>query len=205
MSGREPNSPDDTSARDPTLDLMNLHAADVVSLADRIASRLGKACGGLKLIADRRGSRVYRLEFPAGDVALKLATADSDDQGVREAEHLARRESVVLHHLHEFNPATSSTPVTWMAMALGWPCAGSTESLPIGCSRQRGTATTHSPDAIASFTRPPTSDFAIYSFPKNLKLDVPRSGIWSGPFLNIFRCCDPRPTRRRPPWRDGVR
>lgn len=104
MSGREPNSPDDTSARDPTLDLMNLHAADVVSLADRIASRLGKACGGLKLIADRRGSRVYRLEFPAGDVALKLATANSDDQGVREAEHLARRESVVLHHLHEFNP-----------------------------------------------------------------------------------------------------
>jgi hypothetical protein len=65
--------------------LMNPHAADVVSLADRIASRLGKACGGLKLIADRRGSRVYRLEFPA-------------------AEHLARRESVVLHHLHEFNP-----------------------------------------------------------------------------------------------------
>ncbi len=83
---------------------MNPHVPDVVRLAERIASRLGEACDGLRPIADRRGSRVYRLEFPAGDVALKLATRNADNQGVHEAEHLARREAAVLHHLPEFIP-----------------------------------------------------------------------------------------------------
>lgn len=76
----------------------------VVSLAEHVGSRLGDACGGVELVADRRGSRVYRLRFATGDVALKLATHNAEEQGVREAEHLARRETAVLTHLHEFHP-----------------------------------------------------------------------------------------------------
>lgn len=83
---------------------MNPQARDVISLAEHVGSRLGDACGGVELVADRRGSRVYRLQFPTGDVALKLASHNSDEQGVREAEHLARREAAVLTRLHDFAP-----------------------------------------------------------------------------------------------------
>jgi serine/threonine protein kinase len=79
-------------------------ASDVVNLAEHLGSRIGEACGGVDLVADRRGSRVYRLQFPTGDVALKLASHNSDEQGVREAENLARREAAVLTHLHDFIP-----------------------------------------------------------------------------------------------------
>lgn len=87
-----------------TLGLMNPHAPDVVSLAEHLGSRLGEACGGVELVADRRGSRVYRLRFLTGDVTLKLASHNAEEQGVREAEHLARREAAVLTHLHDFTP-----------------------------------------------------------------------------------------------------
>jgi serine/threonine protein kinase len=60
--------------------------------------------GGIELVTDRRGSRVYRLRFPPGDVALKLASHNADEQGVRDAEHLARREAAVLGCLHDFAP-----------------------------------------------------------------------------------------------------
>ncbi len=76
----------------------------MVSLAEHVESRLENACDGLKLVADRRGSRVYRLRFPTGDVALKLATHNAEEQGVREAKHLARREAAVLTHLHGLHP-----------------------------------------------------------------------------------------------------
>lgn len=69
-----------------------------------MGSRVGDACGSVELIADRRGSRVYRLQFPTGDVALKLASHNPDGQGIRDAEHLARREAAVLTHLHDFTP-----------------------------------------------------------------------------------------------------
>lgn len=69
-----------------------------------MASRLGEPYGGGKLITDRRGSRVYRLRFSTGDLALKLASRNTDEQGVREAEHLARREAAVLSCLHGFAP-----------------------------------------------------------------------------------------------------
>lgn len=77
---------------------------EVVSVAEQVAGRLGQSCGDVELVADRRGSRVYRLRFPTGDVALKLAARNTDDQGVREAEHLARREAAVLDCLHDFAP-----------------------------------------------------------------------------------------------------
>ncbi|MDQ3760564.1 MAG: hypothetical protein M3460_02345 [Actinomycetota bacterium] len=83
---------------------MNAHAPDVVNLAAHVGIRLGQACGGVELVADRRGSRVYRLRFVTGDVALKLAAHNPDNQGVREAEHLARREAAVLTCLHDFAP-----------------------------------------------------------------------------------------------------
>ncbi len=83
---------------------MNPQTSDVVSVAEHVGSRLGEACGGVELVADRRGSRVYRLQFPTGDVAFKLASHNTDGQGVREAEHLARREAAVLTHLHDFTP-----------------------------------------------------------------------------------------------------
>ncbi|MBV9010445.1 MAG: hypothetical protein JO272_00105 [Pseudonocardiales bacterium] len=83
---------------------MNPPAPDVVNLAEHVGSRVGKACGGIELVTNRRGSRVYRLRFPSGDVALKLASHNDDEQGVRDAEHLARREAAVLTHLHDFIP-----------------------------------------------------------------------------------------------------
>jgi hypothetical protein len=84
---------------------MNPPAPDVVNLAEHVGSRLGETCGGVELVADRRGSRVYRLQFPASDVALKFASHNAEEeQGVREAEHLARREAAVLTHLHDFTP-----------------------------------------------------------------------------------------------------
>ncbi|MFN2495162.1 MAG: hypothetical protein ABR608_04540 [Pseudonocardiaceae bacterium] len=52
---------------------MNPPASGVLSLAEQVGHRLGVACGGVELITDRRGSRVYRLRFATGDVALKLA------------------------------------------------------------------------------------------------------------------------------------
>ncbi|MGH3830066.1 MAG: hypothetical protein ACRDRS_06370 [Pseudonocardiaceae bacterium] len=69
-----------------------------------MGNRLGQPCGGAEVIADRRGSRVYRLRFPTGDVALKLASHNTEEQGVRDAEHLARREAAVLAHLNGFIP-----------------------------------------------------------------------------------------------------
>ncbi|MGH3827617.1 MAG: hypothetical protein ACRDQX_10660 [Pseudonocardiaceae bacterium] len=69
-----------------------------------MGNRLGQPCGGAEVIADRRGSRVDRLRFPTGDVALKLASHNTGEQGVREAEHLVRREAAVLTHLHDFTP-----------------------------------------------------------------------------------------------------
>ncbi|MGH3566853.1 MAG: protein kinase domain-containing protein [Pseudonocardia sp.] len=83
---------------------MNPQSPDVDSLAEHVGSCLGEACRGTELVAHRRGSRVYRLHFPTGDIALKLATHNCDEQGVREAEHLARREAGVLTHLHDFIP-----------------------------------------------------------------------------------------------------
>lgn len=83
---------------------MNPPAPDVVNLAECVGSRLGETCGGVELVADRRGSRVYRLQFPTSDVALKLASHNAEEQGVREAEHLARREAAVLTHLHDVTP-----------------------------------------------------------------------------------------------------
>lgn len=83
---------------------MNVQAPDIANLAAHLGSRLGQGCGGGELVADRRGSRVYRLRFVTGDVALKIASRNTDDQGVREAEHLARREAAVLTHLQEFTP-----------------------------------------------------------------------------------------------------
>jgi serine/threonine protein kinase len=76
----------------------------VSSLTEHLESRLGTACSGIQPVADRRGSRVYRLRFPTGDVALKLASHNTEEQGVRQAEHLARREAAVLTHLHDFAP-----------------------------------------------------------------------------------------------------
>jgi serine/threonine protein kinase len=80
------------------------HLPDVVSLAEHVGNHLGDACGGVELVADRRGSRVYRLRFATGDVVLKLASHNDEEHGVREAEHLARREAAVLTHLHDFTP-----------------------------------------------------------------------------------------------------
>ncbi|MBV9140300.1 MAG: hypothetical protein JO115_05195 [Pseudonocardiales bacterium] len=79
-------------------------APEAVNLAEHVASRLGQPCDSVELVADRRGSRVYRLRFPTGDVALKLAARNTDDQGVRDAEHLGRREAAVLGCLHDFAP-----------------------------------------------------------------------------------------------------
>lgn len=83
---------------------MNHPAPDVAKLVDHLASRFGDVCLGVELVVDRRGSRVYRLQFSVGDVALKLASSNTDDQGVRAAEHLARREAAVLAHLPDFAP-----------------------------------------------------------------------------------------------------
>ena len=52
---------------------MNPPASGVLSLAEHVGHRLGASCGGVELITDRRGSRIYRLKFAGGDVALKLA------------------------------------------------------------------------------------------------------------------------------------
>jgi hypothetical protein len=87
-----------------TLGLMDHHLPDLVSLAEHVEIYLGDACGGVELVADRRGSRVYRLRFATGDVALKLAFHNAEEHGGREAEHLARREAAVLTHLHDFTP-----------------------------------------------------------------------------------------------------
>lgn len=76
----------------------------MAKLMKHLTSRLGDVCLGVVPVVDRRGSRVYRLRFPVGDVALKLASANSDEQGVRAAEHLARREAAVLAHLPDFAP-----------------------------------------------------------------------------------------------------
>jgi serine/threonine protein kinase len=56
--------------------------------------------------ARHRSARIPRLPppIPPGDVALKLASHNADEQGVRDAEHLARREAAVLTHLHDFIP-----------------------------------------------------------------------------------------------------
>ncbi len=54
--------------------------------------------------ARRRSAWLPRLRFASSDVALKLASQNTDAQGVREAEHLARREAAVLTHLQEFSP-----------------------------------------------------------------------------------------------------
>ncbi|MGH3852348.1 MAG: hypothetical protein ACRDR6_02380 [Pseudonocardiaceae bacterium] len=83
---------------------MNPPAPEIVNLAERVENRLGQPCGGVEVIADRRGSRVYRLRFPTGDVALKLASHNTEEQGVRDAEHLAHREAAVLAHLNGFVP-----------------------------------------------------------------------------------------------------
>jgi serine/threonine protein kinase len=83
---------------------MNPPTPDVVNVAAHVGSRVGEACGGVELVTNRRGSRVYRLRFPTGAVALKLASHNDDEQGVRDAEHLARREAAVLTHLHGFMP-----------------------------------------------------------------------------------------------------
>lgn len=79
-------------------------APDVVNLTEHVGSLVGEACGGVELVTNRRGSRVYRLRFPSADVALKLASHNDGEQGVRDAEHLARREAVVLIHLNGFIP-----------------------------------------------------------------------------------------------------
>ncbi|MGQ0775347.1 MAG: hypothetical protein ACT4NY_13140 [Pseudonocardiales bacterium] len=76
--------------------------AMLVSLAEHLGSRLGETCSGIELVVDRRGSRVYRLQFPTADVALKLASHNPGADGVRQAEHLARREATVLTHLDDF-------------------------------------------------------------------------------------------------------
>lgn len=81
---------------------MDGQAPDVARLAEHLGGRLGAACAGIELVVDRRGSRVYRLQFSIGDVALKLATQNVEDQGVRQAEDLARREAAVLAHLQDF-------------------------------------------------------------------------------------------------------
>lgn len=95
--------PQRQAARERHAGPMNPEPLDVVSLAEYMGSRLRDACSGIELVADRRGSRVYRLQFPTGDVALKLASQNAEEQGVREAEHLARREAGVLTHLQGFN------------------------------------------------------------------------------------------------------
>lgn len=79
-------------------------APSAADLAEHVGNHLGEACGSIELVADRRGSRVYRLQFSTSDVALKLASRNTDDNGVREAEHLARREAAVLDRLHDFAP-----------------------------------------------------------------------------------------------------
>lgn len=76
----------------------------MVTLAERLGSHLGDAYVGTELVADRRGSRVYRLQFPTGDLALKLASHNSEKEGVHGAEHLARREACVLTRLRDFAP-----------------------------------------------------------------------------------------------------
>lgn len=65
------------SARDRDTGAYESPAPDAASLAAYVGRRLGEACGGVELVADRRGSRVYRLEFPTGDIALKLASLGS--------------------------------------------------------------------------------------------------------------------------------
>lgn len=84
--------------------MVNPQPSDAGALAQHVGNQRGEACGGVELVADRRGSRVYRLRFPTGDVAVKLASYNADDQGVREAERLAHREAAVLTHLHQFAP-----------------------------------------------------------------------------------------------------
>ncbi|MBV8539922.1 MAG: hypothetical protein JO063_11685 [Pseudonocardiales bacterium] len=42
---------------------MSPQPAEVVNLAEHVGNRLGQTCGGVELLADRRGSRVYRLQF----------------------------------------------------------------------------------------------------------------------------------------------
>jgi serine/threonine protein kinase len=83
---------------------MNPPTPDVVNFAEHVGSLVREACDGIELVTNRRGSRVYRLRFPSDDVALKLASHNDDEQGVRDAEHLARREAAVLSHLHNFIP-----------------------------------------------------------------------------------------------------
>lgn len=78
--------------------------ATLFSLAQHLTSCLGEVCAGIQLVADRRGSRVYRLQFPTSDVALKLAFHNPEQDGVCDAQHLARREAAVLTHLHDFTP-----------------------------------------------------------------------------------------------------
>ena len=73
-----------------------------MSLAAHVSDYLGQACTDVELVADRRGSRVFRVRLSTGDVALKRASPNTENQGVRE--HLARREAAVLIHLHEFVP-----------------------------------------------------------------------------------------------------
>lgn len=72
--GASPHPPTTGRLVAVTLVLMNSQVPDVVSLVEHVGSRLGDACGGVGLVADRRGSRVYRLRFLTGDVALKLAS-----------------------------------------------------------------------------------------------------------------------------------
>lgn len=76
----------------------------MVTLAKQLGCHLGEECGGVRLVTDRRGSRVYQLRFPTGDIALKLAVHNNEEQGVREAHRLARREATVLADLPTFVP-----------------------------------------------------------------------------------------------------
>ncbi|MGH3548388.1 MAG: lipopolysaccharide kinase InaA family protein [Pseudonocardiaceae bacterium] len=135
---------------DRDTDVVNAQPPDVVRLAAHVGYRLGQASGGAELVADRRGSRVYRIGFATGDVALKIASHNTDDQGVREAENLAHREAAALTHLHDFAPGylIESGDLhgggSWLALSWldGIP--------PTGSSLRLDTATTHPPGATAS-------------------------------------------------------
>jgi serine/threonine protein kinase len=75
-----------------------------------------------ELIADRRGSRIWRVELDGSrQIALKYATDNAEDQGVqRSARLLAGREAAVLRHIDKegYLYASGETAAgTWVALS----------------------------------------------------------------------------------------
>jgi len=85
--------------------------------------QLGEAAKAAELVADRRGSRIWKVELENSRLllALKYATDNTDDQGVQaSARLLAGREAAVLRHIDKTGYLYASGETdrgTWVALS----------------------------------------------------------------------------------------